>query len=67
MPTSTGVFISVGLTEIARLRPTSVVDVGCGFGLWGFLCRMYLDVFEGRTYKEDWQVRIEAIEVFPNT
>jgi len=65
MPTSTGVFISAALVEIERLRPGSVVDIGCGFGLWGFLCRMYLDVFEGRPYKEDWQVRIEALEVFP--
>jgi len=65
MPTSTGVFISAALVEIERLRPVSVIDLGCGFGLWGFLCRMYLDVFEGRPYKEDWQVRIEAVEVFP--
>ena len=65
MPTSTGAFIQGALIEIMQLRPQSVLDVGCGFGLWGFLCRLYLDVFEGRPYKEDWQVHIEAIEVFP--
>jgi len=65
MPTSTGVFISSALVEIERMRPESVLDAGCGFGLWGFLSRLYLDVFDGRRYKEDWQVRIEGVEVFP--
>ncbi len=65
MPVSTGALISSALTEIVRLAPGSVLDAGCGFGLWGFLCRLYLDVFPGRRYREDWQVRIEGIEVFP--
>jgi len=65
MPVSTGVLISSALTEIVRLAPRSVLDAGCGFGLWGFLSRLYLDVFPGRRYREDWQVRIEGIEVFP--
>jgi tetratricopeptide (TPR) repeat protein len=65
MPVSTGVLISSALTEIVRLNPRSVLDAGCGFGLWGFLSRLYLDVFPGRRYREEWQVRIEAIEVFP--
>jgi len=65
MPVSTGVLISSALTEIVRLNPRSVLDAGCGFGLWGFLCRLYLDVFPGRRYREEWQVRIEGVEVFP--
>jgi SAM-dependent methyltransferase len=65
MPASIGVFITSALIEIDRLRPESVLDVGCGFGLWGFLCRLYLDVFPGRRYGEDWKIRIEGVEVFP--
>jgi SAM-dependent methyltransferase len=65
MPVSTGVLISSALAEIVRLEPHSVLDAGCGFGLWGFLCRLYLDVFPGRRYREEWEVRIEGIEVFP--
>ncbi len=65
MPASTGVFITPALTEIDKLRPESVLDVGCGFGLWGFLCRLYLDVFPGRRYRENWRIRIEGVEVFP--
>jgi len=65
MPVSTGALISSALREIIGLEPGSVLDAGCGFGLWGFLCRLYLDVFPGRRYRDDWQVRIEGIEVFP--
>jgi len=39
--------------------------VGCGFGLWGFLSRLYLDVFPGRRYRDEWTVRIEGVEAFP--
>jgi hypothetical protein len=65
MPVSTGVLISTALTEIIKLEPRSVLDVGCGFGLWGFLARLYLDVFPGRRYKHEWTVRIEGVEAFP--
>ena len=64
MPTSTGIFIPAVLAEIERIRPASVLDVGCGFGLWGFLCRLYLDVFEGRPYRDEWTIRIEGVEIF---
>jgi SAM-dependent methyltransferase len=65
MPVSTGTLISTALTEIIKLAPESILDVGCGFGLWGFLSRLYLDVFPGRRYKDEWTVRIEGVEAFP--
>jgi len=65
MPVSTGALISTALMEIIKLEPRSVLDVGCGFGLWGFLSRLYLDVFRGRRYKDEWTVRIEGVEAFP--
>ena len=65
MPVSTSILISTALTEIIKLAPGSILDVGCGFGLWGFLSRLYLDVFPGRRCKDEWTVRIEGVEVFP--
>lgn len=64
MPVSTSVHISHCLSVIGTANPKSVLDVGCGFGLWGFLCRMYLDVFHERLRPEDWQARIDGIELF---
>ncbi len=64
MPVSTSVHISHCTQMIIQLNPASVLDVGCGFGLWGFLCREYLDVFCERVQPEQWKVRIDAVEVF---
>lgn len=64
MPVSTSVHLSHCLTYIIGLKPQSVLDVGCGFGLWGFLCRMYLDVYQGRVQPGEWTTRIEGLELF---
>ena len=64
MPVSTSVHLSHCMERISSSRPESVLDVGCGFGLWGFLCREYLDVWNGRVSRSQWQVRIDGIEVF---
>ena len=64
MPVSTSVHISHCLSRIIPLAPESILDVGCGFGLWGFLCREYLDVMNERVQPETWRVRIDGIELF---
>lgn len=64
MPVSTSVHISHCLHHIITLGPRSVLDIGCGFGLWGFLCREHLDVANERVYPDKWQVRIDGIELF---
>jgi len=64
MPVSTSVHISHCLQYLIAIDPASVLDVGCGFGLWGFLGRMYLDVAKGRVQPETWQTRIDGIECF---
>lgn len=64
MPVSTSVHISYCLQLIMNLRPKSILDVGCGFGLWGFLCREYLDVAETRVWPDKWTMRIDGIEFF---
>ena len=62
MPVSTAVHISHCIQYIVSQNPSSVLDVGLGFGMWGFLCRTYLDVFLGRVQPEQWQIRIDGIE-----
>lgn len=62
MPVSTSGHISQCLRHIIFLQPKSVLDIGCGFGLWGFLCREYIDVMNGNVQPEEWKVRIDGIE-----
>ncbi len=64
MPVSSSVQISDCLEHILLFEPTSVLDIGCGFGLWGFLCREYLDVWNERVQPADWQIRIDGVELW---
>ena len=64
MPSSTHVHISKMVDWIVRLQPTSVLDIGVGFGKWGFLAREYTDINAQRYNREDWRVRIEGVEAF---
>jgi SAM-dependent methyltransferase len=50
--------------EVRKLQPKSVLDIGVGFGKWGFLFREYLDVMAGRPFKKDWAIQIDGIEIF---
>lgn len=50
--------------HIIKSNPESVLDIGVGFGRWGFLCREMLDVFNGRTTKDKWKIRIDGIEIY---
>lgn len=61
---STNVHISQCVGHILGISPATVLDVGCGFGLWGFLCREYLDAWNSRIKPEEWATRIDGIEIF---
>ena len=65
MPSSTHVHISKMVDWIVRLQPKSVLDIGVGFGKWGFLAREYTDINAHHYKREDWRVRIEGVEAFP--
>jgi len=56
------------LNEIMELilltRPKSILDVGVGFGKYGFLSREYLELFDGREKFDDWKRTIDGIEIF---
>lgn len=45
-------------------HPTSILDVGIGFGKYGVLLREALDIPYERYEKKDWLVRIDGIEGF---
>ena len=61
---STLVHLSEVSQAIVRIAPQTILDVGLGFGTWGFICRAHLDVANNRYLKKDWQIRIDGIEIF---
>ena len=56
------------LNDIVELiidtNPKSILDVGVGFGKYGFLSREYLELWDGRGQYKDWRRRIDGIEAF---
>lgn len=48
--------------RIMEKNPNTVLDIGIGFGKFGFLAREYTDVRLGRYY--NWETRIDGIEIF---
>jgi hypothetical protein len=64
MATSNWQNISLCCEIIRRFRPASVLDIGCGFGRWGFLSREMLDVWNNKVDAAQWKIRIDAIEIF---
>ena len=56
--------ITPAMTQIMKCRPASILDIGCGFGKWGFLCREYLEGWFDRVFPNQWQIKIDAIEVY---
>mgnify|MGYP001350288029 CR=1 FL=1 len=65
MPSSGLDAIEAALKLIIDLNPRSVLDLGCGFGKWGMLCREYLECYRNQVYaRAEWKTRIDGVEVF---
>lgn len=67
MPFSNSEQISPIFTEIKRVPTHSVLDVGCGFGVYGMLCRVYLDFYNDEKFYDKlegkpYDIRIDGIE-----
>lgn len=66
MPTSTPYAVPIVASVLRQLKPASVLDVGVGFGKYGFVVREYLDVWDISDYREygkdRWRTRLEGIE-----
>jgi SAM-dependent methyltransferase len=64
MPHSTHWPLTPTLSHVVRLQPRSVLDLGCGYGKWGYLVRECLDFIPRRLEREQWQTRIDGIDAF---
>jgi hypothetical protein len=66
MPTCRPEILSPVFERVLKLpRPNSVLDVGVGFGKWGFLLREYLDVWNTKQSLYDCRTtRIDGLEPF---
>jgi len=42
----------------------SVLDIGIGFGKYGFLLREFLDIRVNRYDRDSWQARIDGVEIW---
>lgn len=64
MPTCDPVIISPIMREILIRQPKTVLDIGVGMGKFGVLVREYTDIWYRRLEREDWQTKIQGIEIF---
>lgn len=62
MPSSAPNQINQIVQLMMLLKPKSILDIGVGFGKYGFLAREYLELWDGRDKYDDWQRRIDGIE-----
>ncbi len=53
------------LNKVRELWPSTVLDVGVGFGKYGVLLREMLDIPFERYEKQSWQLLLDGIEAFP--
>jgi len=64
MPSSDIYLIPHVCVRIRELLPESILDIGIGFGKYGFLAREYTDICEMRYHSVSWQTKIDGIEIF---
>lgn len=64
MPTSPIYQLNSIMDLIVHTNPKRMLDVGMGFGKYGFLSREYLELWDGREEYRDWKRRIDGIEAF---
>ncbi|NOS85458.1 MAG: class I SAM-dependent methyltransferase [Ignavibacteria bacterium] len=65
MGTSNWQNISYNIELIRKLDPGSILDVGVGFGRWGFLFREFLEIWDNNRYGGQWDRVIDGIEIYP--
>jgi len=64
MPTSNMATCHDMIRIIDYIQPKTVLDVGCGYGRWGYLVREIMDIVHTRYAKETWQTIIDAVEIY---
>ena len=64
MPTSQPYQLGSIMELVVRSKPQSVLDVGVGFGKYGYLVREYLEIWGDGDQYEQWLRTIDGVEVF---
>ena len=64
MPSSTYHTLNVAVQNILKVQPQSVLDIGVGFGKWGFLVREYIETWNDRVFPDQWTCKINGLEIF---
>jgi len=65
MPTSHWSYLTKIVNTIKKSNPKSILEIGVGFGKYGFLSREYLEVYGNNNWqKKDWQVQIDGVEIY---
>lgn len=62
MGTSNWQQIPFCIDALMRIAPSSLLDIGVGFGRWGIITREFCDVWFTRVMQENWAVRVEGVE-----
>ncbi|MCM8758015.1 MAG: glycosyltransferase family 1 protein, partial [Candidatus Omnitrophica bacterium] len=63
MPTSDYHHIPDILHIVEYLKPESILDIGIGFGIYGYLFRYVLELYQGIDIKGS-NLRIDGIEIY---
>jgi len=66
MGTSNWQNISYNIELIRKINPESILDIGVGFGRWGFLFREFLEIWDDENYSGKWKRKIDGVEIFPD-
>lgn len=66
MPSSQPYQIPKVLECIIAANPMSILDIGVGFGKYGFLAREYLEIWDHSKPYSTFTRRIDGVEVFPD-
>jgi hypothetical protein len=64
VPSSRAETIPAVLRLVMEWNPRSILDAGAGMGKWGVLFREYLEVWQGRLGRQQWQHKIDACEIY---
>ena len=64
MPSSRYDLIPRVLDVVVQQKPTSILDIGIGFGKWGVLFREYLDIWDVGEPYENRRLKLYGVEAF---
>ena len=66
MPSSTHHLLNHMIFEIINTNPISILDIGIGYGKYGFLAREFIEAHADRVFPSQWKLKIDGIEIWKN-